>query len=145
MCPYSEIYCFSLITLCTCARGKVINPALLLSCSRCNLCCRLPVQTSIMAVEYDGGVIIGADSRTSTGVYVANRVSDKLTEISDTIFCCRSGSSADTQATADLVKYNLSLHRSVSLSCVLLLCRMIIMFCITIMIRQVSPVVKSVS
>lgn len=65
-----------------------------------------------MAVEYDGGVIIGADSRTSTGVYVANRVSDKLTEISDTIFCCRSGSSADTQATADLVKYNLNLHRS---------------------------------
>lgn len=66
-----------------------------------------------MAVEYDGGVIIGADSRTSSGVYVANRVSDKLTEISDTIFCCRSGSSADTQATADLVKYNLNLHRSV--------------------------------
>ena len=65
-----------------------------------------------MAVEYDGGVIIGADSRTSSGVYVANRVSDKLTKISDTIYCCRSGSSADTQATADLVKYNLTLHRS---------------------------------
>ena len=69
-------------------------------------------QTSIMAVEYNGGVIIGADSRTSTGIYVANRVSDKLTKISDTIYCCRSGSSADTQATADLVKYNLTLHRS---------------------------------
>lgn len=66
-----------------------------------------------MAVEYNGGVIIGADSRTSMGVYVANRVSDKLTKISDTIYCCRSGSSADTQATADLVKYNLNLHRSV--------------------------------
>ena len=64
-----------------------------------------------MAVEFDGGVIIGADSRTSSGVYVANRVSDKLTEISDRIFCCRSGSSADTQATADLVKYHISLHR----------------------------------
>ena len=84
-----------------------------------------------MAVEYDGGVIIGADSRTSTGVYVANRVSDKLTEISDTIFCCRSGSSADTQATADLVKYNLNLHRSAGCSlhvgnhmlwCVITLC-----------------------
>ena len=68
-----------------------------------------------MAVEYNGGVIIGADSRTSTGIYVANRVSDKLTKISDTIYCCRSGSSADTQATADLVKYRLSLHRLVPL------------------------------
>ena len=26
-----------------------------------------PHQTSIMAVEYDGGVVIGADSRTSSG------------------------------------------------------------------------------
>ena len=64
-----------------------------------------------MAVEFDGGVIIGADSRTSSGVYVANRVSDKLTEISDSIYCCRSGSSADTQAIADTVKLNLNLHR----------------------------------
>ncbi len=62
-----------------------------------------------MAVEFNGGVVIGADSRTSSGVYVANRVSDKLTEISDHIFCCRSGSSADTQAIADIVKYNLNL------------------------------------
>ena len=41
----------------------------------------------------------------------ANRVSDKLTQISDRIFCSRSGSSADTQATADLVKKHLNLHR----------------------------------
>lgn len=58
-----------------------------------------------MAVEYDGGVIIGADSRTSTGSYVANRVTDKLTRVSDTIYCCRSGSAADTQAIADIVAY----------------------------------------
>lgn len=64
-----------------------------------------------MAVEFNGGVVIGADSRTSSGVYVANRVSDKLTEISEKIYCCRSGASADTQATADLVKYHLNLHR----------------------------------
>lgn len=66
-------------------------------------------QTSIMAVEFDGGVVIGADSRTSSGVYVANRVSDKLTPITDRIFCCRSGSSADTQAIADMVKYNIQM------------------------------------
>ncbi len=43
--------------------------------------------------------------------YVANRVSDKLTQISERILCCRSGSSADTQAIADIVKYNLELQR----------------------------------
>jgi len=61
--------------------------------------------TTIMAVEYDGGVVIGADSRTTMGSYVANRVTDKLTPVTDRIFCCRSGSAADTQAIADYVKY----------------------------------------
>lgn len=43
--------------------------------------------------------------------YVANRVTDKLTPVMDKIFCCRSGSAADTQAIADIVAYNLKLHR----------------------------------
>jgi len=66
--------------------------------------------TSIMAVEFDGGVVIGADSRTSTGVYVANRVSDKLTSIHDHVMCCRSGSAADTQAISDIVRVQMSNH-----------------------------------
>ncbi|XP_057304259.1 proteasome subunit beta type-6-like [Hydractinia symbiolongicarpus] len=65
--------------------------------------------TTIMAVEYDGGVVIGADSRTTRGSYIANRVTDKLTFITDRIFCCRSGSAADTQAIADGVRYELDL------------------------------------
>lgn len=64
--------------------------------------------TSIMAVEFADGVVIGADSRTTTGAYIANRVTDKLTPITDHIYCCRSGSAADTQAIADVVKYHLS-------------------------------------
>ncbi|XP_069775872.1 proteasome subunit beta type-6 isoform X3 [Narcine bancroftii] len=66
--------------------------------------------TTIMAVEFDGGVVIGADSRTTTGSYIANRVTDKLTPIHDLIFCCRSGSAADTQAIADAVTYQLGFH-----------------------------------
>lgn len=96
------------------------------------------LQTTIMAVEYDGGVILGADSRTTTGesigllcscigsvefwhesracvviaydalkknalifiqflcafagVYVANRASDKITQLTDNVYLCRSGS-----------------------------------------------------
>jgi len=67
--------------------------------------------TSIMAVEFEGGVVLGADSRTTTGSYIANRVSDKLTPVSDLIYCCRSGSAADTQAISDYVTYYLDLHR----------------------------------
>uniref|UniRef100_A0A8B9UBG8 Proteasome subunit beta n=1 Tax=Anas zonorhyncha TaxID=75864 RepID=A0A8B9UBG8_9AVES len=66
--------------------------------------------TTIMAVEFEGGVVIGADSRTTTGSYVANRVTDKLTPVHDRIFCCRSGSAADTQAVADAVAYQLAFH-----------------------------------
>jgi 20S proteasome subunit beta 1 len=71
----------------------------------------LTTGTTILAVEYDGGVVIGADSRTTTGAYVANRVTDKLTRITDKIYCCRSGSAADTQAIADIVAYHLSVHQ----------------------------------
>ncbi len=104
-----------------------------------------------MAVEYDGGVIVGADSRTSTGapavappsaarplplpsppplldwtaakrsaahrgfgcagVYISNRVSDKITGVDERIFVCRSGSAADTQAVSDYVTHYLNQHR----------------------------------
>lgn len=71
-----------------------------------------------MAVQYDGGVIMGADSRTSTGTYVANRVSDKITSLHDHIYACRSGSAADTQAITDYVRYFLASHRYVgALTC----------------------------
>lgn len=66
--------------------------------------------TSIMAITFKDGVILGADSRTTTGAYIANRVTDKLTQVSDTIWCCRSGSAADTQAVADIVQYHLGLY-----------------------------------
>ncbi|KAF7355156.1 Proteasome subunit beta [Mycena sanguinolenta] len=61
--------------------------------------------TSIMAVQFSNGVVIGADSRTTTGSYIANRVTDKLTHVHDRVYCCRSGSAADTQAVADMVHY----------------------------------------
>lgn len=66
-----------------------------------------------MAVKYDNGteqgVVMGADSRTTMGSFIANRVTDKLTHIADRIYCCRSGSAADTQAVADMVTYHLSM------------------------------------
>mmetsp|Transcript_19565 Transcript_19565/g.43613 ORF Transcript_19565/g.43613 Transcript_19565/m.43613 type:complete len:219 (-) Transcript_19565:129-785(-) len=66
--------------------------------------------TTIMAVTFAGGVVLGADSRTSTGSYVANRVSDKIVPIHDYIWACRSGSAADTQAVTDYVKHYVNQH-----------------------------------
>jgi len=66
--------------------------------------------TSIMAVKFADGVVMGADSRTTTGSYIANRVTDKLTPVHEKIYCCRSGSAADTQHLSDYVKYYLDAH-----------------------------------
>ncbi|CAD8170573.1 unnamed protein product [Paramecium octaurelia] len=66
--------------------------------------------TTIMAVIYDGGLIIGADSRTSSGQFVADRCADKIDYIHDRIFCLRSGSAADTQIIAKHVRYYIDAH-----------------------------------
>ena len=66
--------------------------------------------TTIMAASYDGGVVMGADSRTSTGSYVANRVTDKITPLADSIYICRSGSAADTQNLSRYVQWFLEQH-----------------------------------
>ena len=68
----------------------------------------LSTGTTIMAIPFANGVIMGADSRVSTGTYVANRVSDKVAQLHDSIWCCRSGSAADTQALTDYVRHYLS-------------------------------------
>lgn len=67
--------------------------------------------TTTMAAEFQNGVVMGADSRTTSGVYIVNRVADKLTKVANTIYCCRSGSAADTQAVADIIRYRLSLFK----------------------------------
>merc|ERR1719463_155088 len=66
--------------------------------------------TTIMAVTYNGGVVMGADTRTSTGEYVANRASRKISKVHDKIFVCRCGSAADTQALTGFVINYLGQH-----------------------------------
>merc|ERR1719380_441421 len=66
--------------------------------------------TTIMAVAYNGGVVMGADTRTSTGDYVANRASRKISKVHDKIFVCRCGSAADTQALTGFVINYLGQH-----------------------------------
>lgn len=79
--------------------------------STCTICTTTRSQTTIMAASFDGGVILGADSRTSTGTYVANRVTDKLTKLTDKIYICRSGSAADTQNITAYLRWFLAQHQ----------------------------------
>ncbi|CAM9340142.1 unnamed protein product [Choristocarpus tenellus] len=66
--------------------------------------------TTVMACQYEGGVVMGADSRVSTGTYVVNRTANKITALHDNIYCCRSGSASDAQAVSDYVRYFLASH-----------------------------------
>ncbi|KAK9838999.1 hypothetical protein WJX74_007598 [Apatococcus lobatus] len=66
--------------------------------------------TTIVAVTFDGGVVLGADSRVSTGTYVSNRASDKIAQLSDQVYLLRSGSAADTQLVSDYVRYFAEQH-----------------------------------
>merc|ERR1719277_2013688 len=63
-----------------------------------------------MALTFDGGVVMAADTRTSTGDYVANRASRKISKVHDRIFVCRCGSAADTQALTGFVINYLGQH-----------------------------------
>ena len=88
-------------------------------------------------MEFADGVVLGADTRTSMGSLVVNRVTDKLTPLSGTtdklisrsshtpsktklsssdyLMACRSGSAADTQAMTDVVKNQLEWYQVGSL------------------------------
>lgn len=63
--------------------------------------------TTILAIKVKDAVVIGADTRTSTGRLVYCNYTNKLTQLSDTIYCLRSGSAADTRIIADYVSLNL--------------------------------------
>ncbi len=45
------------------------------------------------------------------GSYIANRAGQKLEQVHDKIVCCLSGTMADLQACAEIVRYYLDLHR----------------------------------
>eukprot|EP00934_Nitzschia_sp_Nitz4_P004932 Nitzschia sp. Nitz4//scaffold246_size28974//25476//26261//NITZ4_008089-RA/size28974-exonerate_est2genome-gene-0.33-mRNA-1//1//CDS//3329543933//4922//frame0 len=57
--------------------------------------------TTLVALKFDGGVVVAADSRTSAGTMVSNKLAKKINVIINqehsTCVVCRSGSAADTQ------------------------------------------------
>jgi len=60
--------------------------------------------TTLLAMRYNEGVIVAADSQTSSNHIILNRAADKISMITNYIVCLRSGSSSDTQSIIDLVR-----------------------------------------
>lgn len=63
--------------------------------------------TTLVALCCKGGVVVGADTRTSVSGYVSNRFAHKCTPLSEHIVVCRSGSAADTQQLCDEARWEL--------------------------------------
>ncbi|EDO06547.1 Proteasome subunit family protein [Babesia bovis T2Bo] len=62
--------------------------------------------TTIIAMIYRDGILLAADSRTSSGPIVVNRVARKITRILPNVFMLRSGSAADSQMLSVIVRYH---------------------------------------
>jgi 20S proteasome subunit beta 1 len=77
--------------------------------------------TTVVAIKYEGGVVVGADTRTSISSYVSNRYANKIVPLSPagggsaattaTMVLGRSGSAADTQRLAYLVRCEMGRRR----------------------------------
>lgn len=68
--------------------------------------------TTCVSVIYDGGILIAADTFSTAGVMVGNRVSDKLEPLHQRIYCQRSGTSAHTMTICKYIRYFLDIHCS---------------------------------
>jgi 20S proteasome subunit beta 2 len=67
--------------------------------------------TTIAGVTFDGGIVLGADTRATGGSEVAEKNCEKIHVLADNIYCCGAGTAADTEKTTDLVRANLELLR----------------------------------
>mmetsp|Transcript_33803 Transcript_33803/g.85477 ORF Transcript_33803/g.85477 Transcript_33803/m.85477 type:complete len:218 (-) Transcript_33803:482-1135(-) len=59
------------------------------------------IGTTVVAIEIPNGVLIATDSQTSSGPLVSNKISDKISYLTRSIVCCKSGSAAHTQNTIE--------------------------------------------
>ncbi|AOA62902.1 20S proteasome subunit beta type-2 [Komagataella phaffii CBS 7435] len=66
--------------------------------------------TTIVGVKFEGGVVIAADTRATSGPIVADKNCEKLHRLSPTIWCAGAGTAADTEMVTQLIGSNLELH-----------------------------------
>ncbi|XP_078082633.1 proteasome subunit beta type-7 [Mustelus asterias] len=66
--------------------------------------------TTIAGIVFKDGVILGADTRATEGMIVADKNCSKIHYIAPNIYCCGAGTAADTEMTTQLISSNLELH-----------------------------------
>jgi 20S proteasome subunit beta 2 len=67
--------------------------------------------TTIAAAVFEGGVVLGADSRATAGPIVAVKEEEKIHYIADNILCLGAGTAADTDRVTELCAAKLRLFR----------------------------------
>mmetsp|Transcript_18026 Transcript_18026/g.30815 ORF Transcript_18026/g.30815 Transcript_18026/m.30815 type:complete len:273 (-) Transcript_18026:594-1412(-) len=67
--------------------------------------------TTIAGIVFKDGVVLGADTRSTSGSTVADKNCEKIHFIADNIRCCGAGTAADTENVTDMVSSALQLHR----------------------------------
>uniref|UniRef100_A0A3P9IHS8 Proteasome subunit beta n=2 Tax=Oryzias TaxID=8089 RepID=A0A3P9IHS8_ORYLA len=66
--------------------------------------------TTICGVVFKDGIVLGADTRATEGMVVADKNCSKIHYISPNIYCCGAGTAADTEMTTQIISSNLELH-----------------------------------
>uniref|UniRef100_A0A8C5STP8 Proteasome subunit beta n=1 Tax=Laticauda laticaudata TaxID=8630 RepID=A0A8C5STP8_LATLA len=66
--------------------------------------------TTIAGVVYKDGIVLGADTRATEGMVVADKNCDKIHFIAPNIYCCGAGTAADTEMTTQMISSNMELH-----------------------------------
>ncbi|XP_063288432.1 proteasome subunit beta type-7 [Pelobates fuscus] len=66
--------------------------------------------TTIAGIVFKDGVILGADTRATEGMIVADKNCSKIHYISPNVYCCGAGTAADTEMTTQMISSNMELH-----------------------------------
>ncbi|XP_075885512.1 proteasome subunit beta type-7 isoform X1 [Nelusetta ayraudi] len=66
--------------------------------------------TTICGLVFKDGVCLGADTRATEGMVVADKNCSKIHYISTNMYCCGAGTAADTEMTTQIISSNLELH-----------------------------------
>merc|ERR1719454_2628445 len=67
--------------------------------------------TTIAGIVFDKGVVLGADTRATSGPIVAQKNCEKIHYIAPNIYCCGAGTAADTENVTGMVSSQLTIHR----------------------------------
>ncbi|XP_040261166.1 proteasome subunit beta type-7 [Bufo bufo] len=66
--------------------------------------------TTIVGVVFKDGIILGADTRATEGMVVADKNCSKIHYIAPNVYCCGAGTAADTEMTTQMISSNMELH-----------------------------------